>query len=118
MKSSDNFTDQSRVVCRVVNHLAAEEYQQLQILSRGVRLNAHQLEQAVKDYGRKIAPLPQEAIPLIDYVAISNSNPEAWSVYCPIFTAEEGRSDLTLDLTLQINSQLGYSVQINGLHVM
>ncbi|MDO9197120.1 hypothetical protein [Rhodoferax sp.] len=55
---------------------------------------------------------------LIDYVPIQDAKPAAWSVYVPLFTQEEGRSDLTIDLTL-VESEPGlFEIELNGLRVL
>jgi hypothetical protein len=51
-------------------------------------------------------------------VEIDNAVPEAWSVYLDLWTAEEGRSDLTLELTLRDSPAGIYSVELDDLHVL
>lgn len=108
----------NKVVGNVVALLAARNYVGLQHLSAGVRLTSEQIESAVRDYGRTIVPLPSEAFALIDYVAVKNARPPAWSAYVPLFTQEEGRSDLSINLTL-IESESGrFAIELNDLRVL
>ena len=102
----------------VLTLLAAQQYDRLQILCGGVRLSALELQRAVAEYGRTLIPPPTEAAGLIDYVEILDSQPRAWSVRVPVFTREEGRSDLTLELTLCEAEAGGYLFELDGLHVL
>lgn len=119
MKShNDSLSSRNEFVRHVVNLLAAQEYSALQLLSGGKRLSGKDIQNAVAEYGRTIIPLPDAALQKIDYVAIAASKKEAWSVQCPIFTVEEGLSDLTLELRLQRGKSDNYEVTLDGLHVL
>ena len=108
----------NEVVRNVIALLAAKKYVELQRLSGGVRLLSVQIESAVRNYGRTVVPLPNDALSLIDYVAVKNSHPSAWSVYVPLFTQEEGRSDLSIDLTLIESESGSFSIELNDLRVL
>jgi hypothetical protein len=51
-------------------------------------------------------------------VDIEGSTPERWSAYVELWTAEEGRSDLTLELTLTESGRDTYNSQIDNIHVL
>ena len=59
------------------------------------RLTAGQLSAALARYGRRIVPLPDCGWELIDAYPIVGS-PDIVSLDIPLWTLEEGRSDLTL----------------------
>ena len=102
----------------VTDYLAQGEYEELERLSNGIRLKANEIETAVVDYGRKIEPLPDTVYEELDVVEVDGSEPKQWSVNVPVFTFEEGRSDLTLELTI-IDSCSGlYTVEVDDLHVL
>jgi hypothetical protein len=82
------------------------------------RVSPAQMRAAVEQYGRSLVPMPSGAGALIDYVAVRSSNPCTWSVVCPLFTAEEGRSDLSLELHLTQSSGASYTIEIDDLHVL
>ena len=65
-----------------------------------------------------VCELPSVALAAIDVVAISASNPHRWSVVVPLWTVEEGRSDLSLELTLEDSGKESYEVEIDDLHVL
>ncbi|HEX5030244.1 MAG TPA: hypothetical protein VFX78_02155 [Candidatus Eisenbacteria bacterium] len=102
-------------VRRVVSLLAAAEYEAIAGLSPAGRLNATDLSDAVAGYGRTLLPLPSHAV--IDYVTIEGTSALAWSVRVPLHTREEGRSDLTLDLTIR-QQGTRYLVELDDLHVL
>lgn len=98
--------------------LADRRYAELAALCGGGRMNAHDLEVAVGSYGRTVVPLPTQALSLVDYVQINGAHPPAWPVQAPVFTVEEGRSDLTLELILVEQSDGGFRVELDDLHVL
>ena len=106
------------VVRDVVTQLAAARYADLERRTRGVRLSAGELAHAVREYGRQIIAPPDGADLLVDVVPITSAEPPAWSVNVPLWTAEEGRSDLTLQLTVRAGPVGGYDVEIDDLHVL
>lgn len=118
MNGVDDLEVRNRLVAQIVEQLAYGEYKALQLLSGGRRLSAVQIEASVREYGRKIVALPASAVHEIDYVEVCGSTPRAWSVRCPIYTMEEGRSDLTLELTLHLSAPGEYGVELDGLHVL
>jgi hypothetical protein len=106
------------VVRQVVDLLASGDYLTLQTISRGVRLSASDLAHAVREYGAPLLPLPPEADSLVHYVRITNATPAAWSVVVPLFSREEGRSDLSLELTLSADGHGGFTLELDNLHVL
>lgn len=103
---------------RFVQLLAAGDFDDLARLAPGSRISAEQMRLAVAQYGRRLVPLPPSASGLIDYVAVQGAEPDQWSVVVPLFTAEEGRSDLTLELTMRALPSGGYGVQVDDIHVL
>jgi hypothetical protein len=109
-------------LCATVKHvydlLVRGEYEEIFALTNGVRLSAAEIESAVRSYRYSLRHWPaSEPLP-IDAIEITNSNPRAWSVQVDAFTAEEGRSDLTLELTVTETETGAYTVHFNDLHVL
>lgn len=107
----------SRTIQRVVDHLIRGDYAAVEVLTAGQRLNAGEIERAITDYGRRLVPPPADAGPR-SVVEIEGSKPERWSVYVDLWTSEEGRSDLTLELTLTDSTRDMYDVQVDNIHVL
>ena len=106
------------VVRDIVAQLAAGYYAELERQTGGVRLSASELAGVVREYGRRIIPSPERGELLLDVVPLAAGGPSAWSVDVPLWTAEEGRSDLTLQLTVRARSAGGFDVEIDDLHVL
>lgn len=107
-----------RTVSHVTGLLEKEAYEALAILTRGVRLTADEMREAIRDYGRRIAPFPEAGYLELNVVEVRGTNPRQWSVDVPLFTGNEGRSDLTLSITLTESNALFYEIEIDGIHVL
>ncbi len=112
-------TEKLHNTVKVITELLAEgKYKEIEALCNGVRLDAKEIAYAVSEYGRTIIPLPKEGYERLDIIEVSNSNPKEWSVNIPIYTSEEGLSDLTLELSLINNSTELYQIEVDNLHVL
>jgi hypothetical protein len=93
--------DQLRVIIgRVINGLVQKDYKYLEELSQGIRLKAHEIQAAVVDYGRTLTQIPISQFDNLDIIEVKNHIPQRWDLRIPLWTVEEGESDLTLELTL------------------
>jgi len=102
---------------RVVGMLIDRDYAGLGQMCRDVRLSAQALELAVRDYGRTLCPLPEESWSNLDVVEVTGATPPRFAVRVDVWTVEEGRSDLSLELTL-IDEGEALSVEIDDLHIL
>ena len=66
------------------------------------RLSSDDLRNVIREYGRNLAPPPQDAYDNLDTVQVEGAAVPTWSVRVPLWTKEEGRSDLTLELTIAL----------------
>jgi hypothetical protein len=66
--------------------------------------------------GMAVITLPDEALNLADVHAIAGQR-ACWAVDVPLWTTEEGRSDLTLSLTIS-ETRDGVQLEIDDLHVL
>jgi len=106
------------LVAELVALLAAGDFEEALRRAPHSRVNAEQLRQAVCEYGRTLTPLPADSHVLIDYVAVHDSAPQGWSAVVPLFTQEEGRSDLSLELSMSGLASGGHHIEINDIHVL
>jgi hypothetical protein len=103
---------------RVYELLVDGKYADLAMLTGGIRFTAAEIRAAALGYRYALRPWPADQPMYIDTVAVSQSRPRAWSVRADAFTAEEGRSDLSLEMTV-VESQSGdLIVQFDNLHVL
>jgi hypothetical protein len=102
---------------QVITLLVAGKYTELEALTHGVRLSAKEIENAISDYGKKLVLLPENSFGLMDVVEVKDAIPKRWSIAMPLWTQEEGRSDLTLEITA-IKQQNGFEVELDDIHVL
>jgi len=70
----------------------------------------------VHEYPARLAPLPPEAWDVSEHGRVQNEE-DRWWVIVPLWTQEEGRSDLSLEATVrERDGQI--SVEIDNIHVL
>jgi hypothetical protein len=107
-----------RTIVQILNWLVAGDYEAIGRFTQGVRLSAPLIQQAVAEYGRTLVMPPVSAIDDLDLIEIDGSTPRAWSVRVDLWTAEEGRSDLSLECTLLDHPGELLAAEIDNLHVL
>jgi hypothetical protein len=81
------------------------------------RLTATDIKSVIDNYGRTLKCPPVCADQLYDIVEVHGRSNHTWSVRAPLWTNEEGRSDLTLDLTIYIISNV-VNIEFDDLRVL
>jgi hypothetical protein len=112
--SADNLRS---IALEVVDLLVREDYDSLAQRCAKSRLTPSDLRAVIRDYGRKLASPPIDAYEGLDAVQVKGAAVPTWSVRVPLWTEEEGRSDLTLDLTIALG-QGAAAVELDDLHVL
>lgn len=95
--------------------LASRKYSEMELLSGARRLTADQIAESIRDYGCGVVSPPEDM--QLDVVRVETAQ-DMWSVNVPVFTTEEGRSDLTLEVTMTKTGEPLCNVEIDGLHVL
>ena len=99
----------------VVHELTAGNYELLERDGRTGRLTASEVRDAIQEYGRTLIDLPAVAFDEGgDSFQINNSR---WAVDQDLWTAEDGHSDLTLELDAVVTADGTWSVVITDLHM-
>ena len=106
-----------REVRRVVGLLAERDYDSVVQTCSQSRLTSDDLRNVIHQYGGRIIPPPVDAFVNLDAIRIADLPKPGWSVRVPLYTAEEGRSDLTLELTIILADQ-GIHIELEDLHVL
>lgn len=83
----------------------------------GVRLSAESIRIAIKDYGGALVVPPDSAFAELDAIRIRDSDPPRWSIRFDLWTEQEGRSDLTLEMTVEHGPQ-GPKIELDNIHVL
>lgn len=97
--------------------LAEGQYDEIEKVTNGVRLPAEQIRSAVEQYGRTLVQPPSEAYELMDVVEVKSAEPPRWSITMPLWTKEEGRSDLSLEVTV-IKEPSKFVLELDDIHVL
>ncbi|MDL4822077.1 DUF7668 domain-containing protein [Actinomadura opuntiae] len=100
----------------VVGLLVRGEYEELETLTDARRLTAAQIGAAIERHGRDLISPPDEAFREIEAApAVPESADErAFRVDFPLWTAQDGRSDLTLGLTVAEVMADVWAVELHG----
>lgn len=107
-----------RTVIHIVKLLVERKYDDLASLSEGKRLTAMNLRRAIDDYGRHLVMPPMASFEQLNVIKIQDSVPAQWYVGVDLWTTEEGRSDLALELTLTDSPGDLCLVELDDLHVL
>jgi len=111
----------ARTLLRIIRLLVDAQYDNLEQFCRKGGLTAQQLQKAVEAWPFRLV-MPDsnvlEALVYGEIVEVGNSNPTRWSVYVNLWSQEEGRSDLTLQLTAFDGHNDYYDAQIDDIHVL
>ena len=102
----------------LVSMLVGHDFADLESLSKGIRLSQSEMEQAVREYPGTLVMPEGSSIPELDVVEVRDSNPTQWSVDIPLWTKEEGRSDLTMHITMTISRKELMDVEVDDIHVL
>jgi len=105
------------VVRTLVNRFAIGDYEDVLNHCSTSRLTADDLRQVIEDYGCTFIEPPPSAYTNLDAVGVRNARKPTWSVRAPLWSKEEGRSDLTLEVTV-IQDGDRWDVQLEDLHVL
>lgn len=105
------------VVATVIRTLVYKNYEDLASLTRGRRLSSEEIGKAIKDYGRTLVEPPPDAYNLIQVVPVRAATTETWSITMPLWTEEEGRSDLSLLLTLKRTGER-FRIELDDIRVL
>jgi hypothetical protein len=116
MDKSAFLTEIEPIVRSLATKIANGKYQEAVADCLASRLSAEDLRKAIDDYGRNFIEPPIDAYRNLDAVEVQISEAPTWSVWAPLWTAEERRSDLEMQLTIQLLDGR-WQVEFDDLHV-
>jgi hypothetical protein len=96
--------------------LADGDYESIMERCSGSGLTSDELQTAIREYGRKIVAPPANYAYIYTYEKEAKAVP-TWAVDADLWTEEEGRSDLTLSITIAFGSG-GPAIRLDNLHVL
>ncbi len=105
------------IVRQIIDWLAAGDFENIVRCTKGIRMSGTEIESAVQDYGRTVSIPPESAFNLMDVVEVKGGKSPQFSVRMPLWTLEEGRSDLSIDLTIKMAGGKT-EVELDDIHVL
>jgi hypothetical protein len=108
----------AEVLSQVIAWLASGDFRSVEARSRGVRLSADSIRQAVMDYGKTLVMPPDSAFSDVDSIRVLGADRPTWSVRFDLWTQEEGRSDLSLECTIIESHDGSVDIEIDNIHVL
>ncbi len=88
-------------------------YSELEKSAPGSRVSAEEIARAIEQYGRRVLGIDASSASVVPH-----SDTSGWSVWVDLLTAEEGRSDLAVMMTLFDTPPPGtYRVHIDDIRV-
>lgn len=106
-----------KTVAELIALLASARYVDVEAMTRSIRLTATEIDAAIKGYGRQLIEPPVDAWQFMNIVPVRSSSPQRWSVVMPLWTIEEGRSDLSLECTAIQNGE-SVVLELDDIHVL
>jgi len=103
-------------IADLVNALVRGDFASLDRDGRSGRVGADGLRRSIVKYGRTLTGLPDEAYDLADAGTV-DARPGEWWIVVPMWTVEEGRSDLSLELAARPTPD-GHRFEVTDLHVL
>lgn len=103
-------------IANLVDVLARGDFAALDRDGRSGRVGGDGLRRSIEEYGRTLTALPDGAFDLADAGTVNDRSGEWWIVV-PMWTSEEGRSDLSLEVAALPTSD-GHRFEITDLHVL
>jgi hypothetical protein len=103
---------------QIVVWLVTGDFQSVETRTKGVRLSADLVRQAILDYGRTLVMPSDSAFSDVDAIRVSGAKRPTWSVRFDLWTSEEGKSDLSLECTITEGDDGRQEIQIDNIHVL
>jgi hypothetical protein len=97
--------------------LASPNYQELEGFTRGAGLSAADVARAIQEHGKTVVPCPEPIEDVLDILEVTGKIRPTWSVVVPVYTREEGRSDLSVELTIVELGGERYGIAIDDIRV-
>jgi hypothetical protein len=95
--------------------LLEKKYKELEEFTDSKRLSAYEIRYSIEEYGFQLIQYPNEI--KLDVIEVTGSNPKEWSVVAPIYTDEEGMSDLSIELSVIDNGKKLYRTELDNIRV-
>lgn len=106
------------VTWQIVEWLVEGDYLAIERYSKGIRCSAEEIAEAIDEYGRQLIMPPESTFDDLDVIEVENAAQRTWSVIIELWTKQEGRSDLSLELTLIDKGNEELTAEVDNIHVL
>jgi hypothetical protein len=106
--------DFKTIITEIIHNISVNDYDTIKANGQNGRVDTNDLKRVILEYDCTIIPLPDKAFSEAKVYLIDKSRLD---VYIPLWTKEEGRSDLTLFLSCFVIDGIS-KVEINDLIVL
>jgi len=101
----------------VVDLLVDGDYGALASMTRNRRLLEHEIREAIEEYGETLVYPPSESWDAVEIIEIDGAQPPAFHVDVPLWTVEDGESDLFVELEMIERHQGVFAVELLNIRV-
>jgi hypothetical protein len=84
----------------VIKLLVEKRYSEVEEIINKNRLTRFEIEEAIKIYGKELVLLPESEYEKLNIIQIDNKFEKEFSIRFNLWTIEEGRSDLSIELSV------------------
>jgi hypothetical protein len=102
---------------KVIQLLVDGKYEEIEELTQGIRLTATDIRNAIEEYGCHLMHPPVEEYATLDIIEVQAAPVPTFAVCMDLWTREEGRSDLSMELTM-IEEDNGVRIELDDIHVL
>ncbi|MBY0588599.1 hypothetical protein K2X85_15600 [bacterium] len=104
------------VALDLVTKLAHGKYDEVVAACGVTRLSAEDLREVIAEYGMTFVVPPKDRYVGFDAFFLPSFEIPTWSVRAPLWSKEEGRSDLELQLTIHQEGER-FTIELDDLHI-
>lgn len=106
-----------RALQRIMDPLVRGDYAEVVRRAAASRVPPDDIARVVREYGRTLVMPPNDSYDWCDAVQVRRPGPATWSVWCPLWTRDEGRSDLALQATVIESATNAEEIEIDDIRV-
>ena len=102
----------------IIDLLVRGQFDTVERVTGGRRLSAERLAEIIASYGRTLVASGDDWWDTVEVTPIDAGDRGAFHVAAPLWTEEEGRSDLTVELRLIESATQVYEAEVLDIHVL
>lgn len=108
----------ANIIRRIIELLSCERFSEIEHMDKGKRVTADQLRTAIEEYDAAFVPIPLDQELDLNIIEVPAAELPTWSVIVPLYSREEGKSDLSLSLVVIQKDDSTIEIEIEDLHVL